>query len=244
MNTAKRIRNVLRISLVTMAMAVMTIGTAHADVLYFDDFDGVATTDLHGTTPDVTIGANTWVAASNYKADGSSTALNQSTMSLAFAPTNGLVYTLDADIQTVGGSSWVQFGFGGTQPTTGVNWTTRPWMLLRQAGTDGHSASAGSGMGTAGLVGWTSLSDLDYDMDVRIVLDTTGGDGAWTATWFAKAGSDATYTEVRSETTLDTTQDDITSVGFSTYNSGDNTVQFNSFSLSTPPPDGTVFFIK
>lgn len=224
----------------TAALLAGFVGTsATANVIYFDDFDGDSGDVLNDTTPDTTTGGVKWVAASNYKANGSSTALNEATMSLAFTPVNGTVYTLDADIQTVGGDHWVQFGFGGTQPTTGDIWTTRPWMLLRVAGStnSGHFASAGSGTGTGGLVGWSSLNTLDYsnDMDVRIVLDTTGGTDAWTATWYAKAGNVGTYTEVRSETTLDATQDDITSVGFSTYNSGDNTVQFNSFSLTEVP---------
>jgi hypothetical protein len=216
-----------------VAFAGLTLaGSANAGVIYFDDFDGSSGDDLHGTTPD--IGANNWVAASNYKADGSSTALNQSTMSLAFAPTNGLVYTLDAQIATVGGTQWVQFGYGGAQPTTGVNWTTGPWSLLRAAGSEASRHYAIPGNGTGGLVPWTTLDTLTYanDMDVRIVLDTTGGTDNWMATWYAKAGNVGTYSEVRGATLLTGTGDDITSVGFSTYNSGNNTVQFNSFSLS------------
>jgi hypothetical protein len=247
MNTRKRLINLSAVAVVVIGILGMTIETTHADVLYSDDFSGINTDLLHGTTPDITTGGATWVATSNYKADGSSTGLDASTMTLAFAPVNGNVYTLDAQIGTVGGIQWVQFGFGGSQ-VTNVVWTTRPWMLLRQAGgeSSNHAASPGSGAGTGGLVNWTSLSTLTYaaGMNVRIVLDTTGGDGLWTATWFAKATADGTYTEVRAATTLDATQDDITSFGFSTFNSGNNTVQFNSISLSTPPPAGTVFIIQ
>jgi len=228
MKTAKRITNGWMIAVVAMAIVGMTVGAARAGTIYFDDFSGGSGTDLHGTTPDITTGGETWVATSNYKADGSSTAQNQSTMSLAFTPINGLVYTLDGDIETVDGTEWVQFGFGDGQPTSGY-WTTRAWHLLRQAGGE-NSKHYTALNGTGNLAVWSSLETLTYanDIDVRIVLDTTGGTGFWTATFYAKPGNVETYTEVRSATTLD---EDITSVGFSTYNSIAS-VQFISISLS------------
>ena len=64
------------------------------------------------------------------------------------------------------------------------------------------------------------------------MLDTTGGTGAWAATWFAKLASDASYTEVRPEATLLT--ESIDSVGIARSNPG-FTVDVVSFSLTSVP---------
>jgi hypothetical protein len=210
-------------------------GTANAALLFYDDFSGDAGTDLNGTTPDVTTGGATWVATSpDVKADGSFTSpSNVTSMTLAFTPANGTVYTLDAQIEDLGGGQWVQFGFGNGQPTDTL-WSGRAWDLLRVASDTGNNhATVQSGFG--GLANWTSLGLLRYadDLDVRIVLDTTGGTGNWTATYYAKAGNVGTYTEVRSAVTL--TDETIDAVGLSTYNSGSNSGKLNSFTL-TPEP--------
>jgi hypothetical protein len=55
-------------------------------------------------------------------------------------------------------------------------------------------------------------------LDLRIVLDTTGGTGNWTATWYARRPADGSYTEVRSSTIL--TTEDIDSVGFAVSSTG------------------------
>jgi hypothetical protein len=227
------------IILTLAVVAIVSMGTvANAAVIYSDDFSGSGASGLHDTTPDTTTGGVKWVAASNYKADGSSTALNQATMSLAFTPVDGLVYTLDAQFETIDGGQWVQFGFGNGQPTTGVNWSGRAWNLLRASSdtTNVHS-TYGSGFGGAGP--WTSLGLLRYDddMDVRIVLDTTAA--TWTARYYAKAGNVGTYTEVIAAA-KDITDETIDAIGFSTFNSGDNSVEFNSFSLTVIPEPATM----
>jgi len=221
-----RSRILLALALVAMAALVLASTSANAAVIYSDDFSGSGAAELNGTTPDVTTGGATWVATSNYKADGSFTLANNATMTLAFTPVDGLVYTLDAQIEDLGGSHWAQFGFGNGQPTTTL-WSGRAWDLLRVAGDTGNAhATVQSGFG--GLANWSDLGLLRYadDLDVRIVLDTTGGTGNWTATYYAKPGNVGTYTEVRSAVTL--TDETIDSVGFSTFNAA-NEGKFNSF---------------
>ena len=167
MTTQNRIKTVLILAIVAMA----TI-TANAGVIFSDDFSGNATVDLNGTTPDVTTGGATWVATSNYKADGSFTLDAPATMTLAFTPVDGLVYTLDAQIEDLGGNHWAQFGFGNGQPTTDL-WSGRAWHLLRvQADTGNAHHTALNGL--AGLTSWSNLGMLRYadDLDARIVLDT------------------------------------------------------------------------
>jgi hypothetical protein len=56
------------------------------------------------------------------------------------------------------------------------------------------------------------------DMDMRVVLDTTGGTGNWTATWFAKLPASGSYTQVRAATPL--LKEDINSVGVAITGSG------------------------
>jgi hypothetical protein len=68
---------------IVVAAAVIACGClssaqAQSTILYFDNFDGESTVRLHGTTPDTTIGTNTWEArnlettpARNPMADGS-----------------------------------------------------------------------------------------------------------------------------------------------------------------------------
>lgn len=57
-----------------LAISSFTIctGTANGlEILYSDNFDGSSTTNLAGTTPDTTVGTNTWQGNTGFKADGS-----------------------------------------------------------------------------------------------------------------------------------------------------------------------------
>jgi hypothetical protein len=90
------------------------------------------------------------------------------------------------------------------------------------------------GVGNGGLAGEAvpyQPTPVEGTVDMRVVLDTTGGAGAWTATWFAKRAGSATFTEVRPETPLldETT---ITAVGIAVSNPG-IVGTFEAFSLST-----------
>ena len=217
---------------VTVIAVLVMVGSAGAGQIYFDDFSGDANDDLNGTTPDVSTTGATWVARETYKADGSFTWEAFASMSLAFTPVDGLVYTLDAKFENVTGQHWVQFGFGnGEDPA----WSGRAWHLLRVA-EDGGNAHNTALNGFAGLTAWSDLALLRYDepLDARIVLDTTGGTGDWLATFYAKADSDLDYTEVREETPL--TAEDIDSVGFGVFNT-QKTGKLLSFSLSDNTAD-------
>jgi len=223
------------------ALAVLAMAaSANAALIYSDDFSGGAGDDLNGTTPDVTTGGESWVARSVYKADGSFSWEANAAMSLAFTPVDGLVYTLDAKIENLTGAHWTQFGFGNGQPSvsTEPNWSPRAWHLLRVAEDSGNAHNTALN-GFAALTPWSDLSLLRYDepMDVRVVLDTTGGTGNWLATFYAKADSDLAYTEVRAATLL--TAEDIDSVGFSVFNT-EKSGKFASFSLSVIPEPTTL----
>ena len=192
MKAADRIANGWTLAVAATAMAAMTIGIAHADVLYYDDFSGSTNAALHGTTPDVSPGGESWVAHTTYKADGSFGPQDAASMSLAFVPERGEVYTLDAQIENIGGSAWVQFGFGNSTNTGLWAFDLPVWCLLRQDDLKGRNYIGSSGKTAWDLGSTYATNDLDY----RIVLDTTGGAGNWNATFYAKEADVGEYTEV------------------------------------------------
>jgi hypothetical protein len=234
--------------------------------LYEQSFTpGAETTGLNGTSP--TIGANNWVASPLFQGDGDimeGTAGGSAT--LAFTPVDGFIYTLDASFRNLGPTAnvgspeqdWVAVGFAkGQSAITGANnrfinanVIGKAWMLYRGANTVGtldnvtHLGSATSGINAGAMpstsLNWSALStNYGGDIDMRVVLDTTGGTGNWTATWFAKLPASGTYTEVRAATTL--LNEDINSVGVAISNPGieGDLTRFSLTATSTALPNIT-----
>ena len=226
-----------KFSLAALAGLALTAVPLSAAVIYADDFSG-GMADLNGAAPDV--GPGTWVASSVFNHDGSIDP-SAGSATLAFAPVDGNVYQLDASLSGVSGNSnWFALGFGTGQSTAiGTNnrfinglLIGKAWMLFR-GDTSGHQAFLGSATsGTASGLGWSALSTATGEIDLRIELDTTGGAGAWTATWFARDPAESSYTLVRpTEALLD---ESINSVGLALANTGvDGTVE--SFRLTAIP---------
>ncbi len=224
---------------------------------------GAGTDGLNGTSP--TIGANNWVASSLFQADGD-IAEGAGSATLAFTPANGFIYTLDASFRNMAGTAsvgnpeqdWVALGFAKGQSTVSsinsrfltTNVIGKAWMLFRGANTEGtlnnvtHLGTATSGNNGGAVpstsVNWSALS-INYggDMDMRIVLDTTGGAGNWTAMWYAKLPASGSFTEVRAATTL--LNEDIDSVGVAISNPGiEGDLTFFSLTAQSPAlPDIT-----
>jgi hypothetical protein len=240
------------LSLVALALAVPAANAA--TVIYEQSFTpGAGTTALNGTTP--TTGANNWVAAPVFQADGDFTEPTAGvSATLAFTPTDGLVYTLDASIRNLSPTAnaaaaendWVALGFAKGQSTaTGNdhrfisnNVIGKAWMLYRGVNTAGTLANVahlgGATAGNSSSANWTGSLATTYGggIDMRVVLDTTGGSGNWTATWFAKLPASGTFTEVRAETGL--VNEDIDSVGLAISNPGfDGDLTY--FSLTSIP---------
>jgi len=249
----------------TIALLVLCSVPLSAEVIFTNNFDG--TGGLHGAAPDIRPGTETWVASGQFTAGGSVTASPTSggSATLAFTPANGLIYTLDARLSATAANpsnEWLAVGFAHGQSniasgnTRFIDTTVvgRAWMLFRAAespaapnnvaflGT-GTATNAGT-TGGSNWVGWTG--GTGGTIDLRIVLDTTGGAGTWTATWYAKRPADAEFTNVRPTATL--LDEGITSVGFAKSNTA-VTGTLLGFSLSAtgdgPPPatDPLVTFI-
>lgn len=236
----------LSAALIALAFAA---SPSQAAILFADDFSG-GTGDLAGTTPDTTTGAAAWVAPpTNFLADGTIGGTSAGTATLAFAPVDGLVYTLDASFTSItGDGNWIPFGFvngqSASNSTSGVsenrfleNQTVGiAWMFARgDNSTNANTAFLGNdatNVGNSDGTSWSGGPTNGGNIDMRVVLDTTGGTGNWTATWFAKQDTDGSYTTVRGSTGL--LDESITSVGFG-KSSDAVSGTITSFSLNSIP---------
>jgi hypothetical protein len=207
----------------------------HSGILFRDDFDGEG--PLHGTLPDTTLNGAKWMAASspsNFGADGGFTGAGEATASdrggsatLPFRPVDGVVYTLEASLRGVKTTgAWIALGFADGQSSMGGKSrrfidgevSGRAWMLVRD-GTEtrpnqaflGTSGTTGGGADASSWAGPLARAP-GGDLDLRLTLDTGGGPGKWTATWWSKRIGDADYIKVRDTATL--INESITSVGF------------------------------
>jgi arylsulfatase A-like enzyme len=199
---------------------------------------GAGTAVLNGTSP--AIGAGNWVASPLFQADGD-IAEGAGSATLSFTPVNGFIYTLDASFRNMAGTAnvgapeqdWVALGFAKGQSTLSgtnnrflsTNVIGKAWMLFRGANTTGTLSNVahlgGPTAGNSSSADWsdaTLATTYGGGMDMRVVLDTTGGTGAWTATWYAKLPVSGSFTEVRATTTL--LSEDINSAGAAISNPG------------------------
>lgn len=234
--------------LATLTLGLM-VGTATSaeTIIFQDNFDG-GTADLNGASTD--LGGGTWVATPIFDQNGdvnitdvptgTNSNFGAGSATLAFTPVDGLIYTADASValSTGGGGDWVGFGFGNGQSTIqnasnrflGATTEGRAWMYFRENTNNPRAALTNIDDQTA----WTGFTQSPSVADMRIVLDTTGGTGNWTATWFAKLPESATYTEIR--TTAGLADEDINSIGF--VIAGDTvTADITNFSLTSEVPE-------
>lgn len=232
----------MKTKLLLLASFALAIPAANAATTIFSHTFDEGTGGLDGTAVDV--GTGSWEAAPTVNANGAFTDVGSAT--LAFTPSQGTLYQLDARIIGItGNANWVALGFANGRSTisntnsrfasqSGVVVEGRAWMMAR--GDNGSATNrvftegtlAGSGFDWNGTIANANGGDLD----MRILLDTTGGAGTWTATWFAKRPADGSYTEVESARLLP--NESIDSVGFALSDSA-TTATLQSFSLTQIP---------
>jgi hypothetical protein len=191
--------NTIRPTFLATTLALLTIPAQAVTVLYSDDFSGDGTANLNSTTPDTTIGTNTWSANTNIKDDGSVAALTTNSdraAGLAFTPTVGNVYTLSATLAAPTGgrtasSPWFAFGFTDALNTGSIpDATFTSWMLWRtdNAGTTSGDINLFLGLGTGnGFSGNPVATGVTGTQTLSIVLDTTTT--LWSVEWFQGASS-------------------------------------------------------
>ncbi|MCX5653352.1 MAG: PEP-CTERM sorting domain-containing protein [Planctomycetota bacterium] len=159
---------------------LVAAGSTQATIMYSDDFGGLRSADLNGTTPDITpTGSETWTATSGFKADGYIAAnwYGSQEASLPFIPVSGKVYTLsvtgfDCDPNEEEWYDWdpIQVHFGGGP---GVSFYDK-----------------GNSNGLVESFGPSTVNEGGYGsgpISVDIVLDTQAA--AWTAEWFVNGSS-------------------------------------------------------
>ncbi|MFK7789140.1 MAG: PEP-CTERM sorting domain-containing protein [Phycisphaeraceae bacterium] len=236
--------NALRMITAT-ALTVSLASMAHADtVIAFEDFSGTGV-ELDGTAPDIGIGTGNWDsglgiftdAGSIIGADGTNNggaATREGSAVLDFTPQNGTIYELEATITNTG-SAWVAIGFSDTKnKLSGSNGRVSngtsdfggyAWMFTA----DGRQA-AFSGIGTANKYATEATADNTVPVTLKIVLDTTGGEGAWTAEYFVNG------TTLGPEATLIAGASSISHVAISRdINTGAPAASISSFSLTEVP---------
>jgi autotransporter-associated beta strand protein len=99
---------------VSCALIVSSFTAAYGQTtIYSDDFSGLSTSPLNGTTPDVTADDATWVAGNGLRANGSTTAVY--TAALPFQPQPNRIYNLSAILNslstTANDNNWTGLGF-------------------------------------------------------------------------------------------------------------------------------------
>jgi ferric-dicitrate binding protein FerR (iron transport regulator) len=194
------------------AASLLSLGAVarHEGLLIQETFDG--TGPLDQSRPEVAMGEADWTAAPHFLADGS-IAAGYGSATLPFRPVDGMVYLLDAALRDVtvpaGVTDWVGLGFANGQSIgTGtddrfVNGKVagRAWMLFRGYGAELGSTTLLAGNSDSEI--WRNWSiGSDDAIDMRVVLDTTGGSGNWTATWFARRPGDRDFVKVRDTSRL------------------------------------------
>ncbi len=173
-------------------------------LLVRDRFDGTGTLNRRKAEESPTEAA--WVAGPSFTADGMITG-GRGSATLPFEPMDGMVYTLQAELRDVhtppGSKAWVALGFSSGQSVSGTGArfidgavVGRAWMLFHGEGADRSNVTQLSG--TSSTKPWRDwISGHGGDVDLRIVLDTTGGPHQWTATWFARRPGDKDFIKVR-----------------------------------------------
>ncbi|MHB1158148.1 MAG: hypothetical protein ACYC26_15080 [Phycisphaerales bacterium] len=210
-----------------VAAAIGIAASSHATVIYSDDFSGLSTANLNATTPDTRPGAETWIAHTPWKADGSIAPGGPTAFAyLPFTPQTGNLYSLQLTITTLtAGNSWMALGFT-SQGADGANNSLltygQPWIL--QSATNAVSRTLGS-------ADPAFHGAFTNPVTVTINLDTQNAQ--WQAEWFINGVSKRTYTY--------TTNPTITAVGFGTQTNGGaagGTVDNFSLTNSVPEPAG------
>jgi hypothetical protein len=194
-----------------------------------DDFSGAGAV-LNGTSPDV--GTGLWAAHSDYLDNGLMTGINSGAY-YPFAPASGKVYEIEWETSSILESDGLETRcflgeglptnpelvgptiYGNSDPTT-----LKAGFVLRDlGGTQDNACRLGDHSdGEADTASFTdgTLKIEDDAIDLQLKLDTTGGAGNWTVTWYAKDPAASTWTQVRAETSL--LDENITMMGWSNNN--------------------------
>jgi hypothetical protein len=244
LNSIPPLTSASKLPLFAAGLAALVMPSSGA-ILLSDDFSGLASAGLNGTTPDITVGSTTWVADTQYGADGSALATTTRRAYLTLGSliddnrgNAGAIYTLSATLNVSSGTTtrWEAIGFWD-EDAPANNFASTPsdgtaWMLRR----DNSQIRVFRGPRTAsGLTESTaSPNNVVGTVDFRISLDLSDWNGTsnfGSVLYEAKLSADSLFTEIASGE-LDATNSTFRSVGLG---GGDANAQISSFELSQIP---------
>jgi hypothetical protein len=170
-------------------LAAGNYASAQCGVIYYDDFNGSGSTDLNGTTPDITTNDATWQAfcvnGSYVYADGSYGGLAGKSFIAAlpspFIPDIGAVYELSATVD-VNYGEWTGIGFLSLPPIPPkpfYNYDPVLWSLVRPTGSSTKD-KAYIGPGSSNPVGDSNTISA-ATVKVRIEANSATN---WRITWY------------------------------------------------------------
>lgn len=202
--------------------------------MMFDNLSGGSgAATLDNTLPTTPIGSTRWRSHTEIKDDGTMDSPIDAGAYYRFTPVDGTRYELEfgaAFVNTYSDGDNCIFGFyedqspSNTLSGPSADGTLNPTAakavhLMREVdgGTRQNAYRLGTDSdGTATTIQWTDgtlRASPDSVLDLKIILDTTGGEGNWTATWYAKGILSGSYTEVGPATQL--LSENIGAVGWS-----------------------------
>lgn len=246
------------LALLAAAFSVGTVTSSAAVVLFQDNFSGLGSANLNGTTPDITQGTTAWVADTEYKANGTGTATPTTNVSIrGYLTLGGLIddnrgntdalYTLSATLNiTSAGTDTLWHGFGfwdedapaenfASSPSDGTAW------MLRRANADLQTflgPRATNGLTETGA----SPSNVAGTVDLQIVLDLTDWNGTtnWgSVEYYGKLSAAPTYNLI-ANSELGATNSTFRAVGIG---GGIANGDFDSFELSQVPEPGSLALV-
>jgi len=185
-----------------------------------------------------TASGTTVAADNNFFPGGQGSAA--SAASLAFVPTAGNIYMLQATVTVTGGNAgdWAFLGFGGSQSDTFIYSNNAdvpgPWMLIRSSALSGQQADdiqtfSNGESNSADYTGANSGS-IDIPQTLSMVLNTTAAH--WKISYYENGGLLGSFTYSGSNPTT------IGSVNFGEYVT--TTATFTSFSLTLVPEPSSI----
>lgn len=224
--------------LFVMILIVGVARTGSAADLYVDNFNGSSGVNLAGTTPDVTIGSNTWQGNTGFKADGSIANITGGIW-LPFTATPGSRYVLSVTFFTNSSSGdWLGAGFSGGSTTSTLRFadnTGRGWAILKinsqQQSFIGPGATGQTSSGTINPGNQTSI--------LTITLDALNANAAnWTFSSTLKVNT-TTYNLWTNVNANVTSPSQFTAIGLSAQS---GIGRFTALSLTAVPEPSTYLF--
>lgn len=190
------------------------------DILVDNMSAGATSVTLDGQSPDT--GSETWRAHTNFLDDGSTSAPIDAGAYYPVSLVDDTVYELTMSAAFMNayndGDNGIFGFFENISSNNTINGPVADGSLNPTCAKVVHLMRETSGAvrnnayrlgtesdGTATTIAWTDgtlNSSADATLDLRIVIDTTGGEDNWTATWYAKGVISPNYTEVGPATSL------------------------------------------